>query len=415
VLGAAAALTLGLIFIAYRAVALVYDRWCHLRHRGVVHEETLDDRIRNVWVTSHRDSDRPDAPGGGRAAPPAADADQVFQYLDCAYTTFAPRLGQSNEDEPDVYRLARREGPTALQRYEAEIWDDHLADPDVRRRYREQVQLGRVLIDAAHCLYCNSPLKRGATRPLRFFERELSWRYYVATCPVCGWWCVTHFLEEDSWFFWSERYTHAYAVMRRYDPLALETPLSLARDHLRRNPHKLGRFDPFRFEDLMADCLRDAYGDCEIIKLGGRQDQGIDIKAVRADGHTTLIQVKTHRPDFTRSESVRPIRELHGVMLTEGVPHGMVITTAHDYSPAAKDLVRRTKESLDRPGHTLRHYSMELLALSDVIELLGTGSPAQPAPWERLGIRLDVGEPGWDADEDWIDRAALPDGLADAY
>jgi hypothetical protein len=47
-------------------------------------------------------------------------------------------------------------------------------------------------------------------------------------------------------------------------------------------------------------------GDCEVVHLGGRKDGGIDIKAVRGDGRTTLIQVK-RRSDFGRREGVQVI------------------------------------------------------------------------------------------------------------
>ena len=157
----------------------------------------------------------------------------------------------------------------------------------------------------------------------------------------------------------------------------------------------------------MAECLIDVFGDGEIIKLGGRKDGGVDIKAVRSDGETTLVQVK-RRADFSKKEGVITVRELHGVMLRERIPRGMIISTAHDSSPAARDEVAQTRRAL-------RHYSMELLPLADVVSLLGGPAAPTERPWEQSGIRLDQNAPGWPGCETWIDRSALPDGLSGLY
>lgn len=381
---------IGIAVAIYKSLVHSADRKEYLRHLGVLYDEPKRS-LRSEWSSR--------------------DPEQVFDFLECAFTTFVPMEGQGNDDEPGVYALARSDDPTVLTEQDAHLWDRyHLDNDSVRTRYREQVQLGRLLVKARSCLYCGSLLRVSATRPLRLWERELRWNYTVRTCTTCGWWCVTHLLDEDSWFFWSRQYMHAYAVMRRYDPLALETPLALARDYLARNPRKLANFDPYRFEELMADCLADALGDHEIIKIGGRKDRGIDIKAVRRNGETTLIEVK-RRGDFSRKESVAPIRALHGVMLREGIPRGMVISTAHDFSSEARNEVTHAA----RTG-ILEHYSMELLPLADVIELLHPpDSPSRRTPWEECGIHLDVKEPGWETSEDWIDRSALPVELATLY
>ncbi|HWB69055.1 MAG TPA: restriction endonuclease [Solirubrobacterales bacterium] len=390
-------------FAVYFAVTRTLDFIARLRHRGKLLDDSVEGRA--FWgrgVSSH--APPPAVNGGGDP-----DGEHVFQYVECSFTGFVPVVEQMPEDEQyDAYRLARDERATALNRFDADTWDRYgLADPEVREWYRGHTQLGRVLAKGRHCIYCNYPLRRRKTFPLRMLEHSRSWNYVTSTCSNCGWWCVTHLFEEDSWFFWKEQYTHAYAVMQRYDPLALDTPLRLAREYLSRNQHKLARVDPFHFEDLVADSLAEVYGDAEIIKVGGRKDRGIDIKAVRTDGGTTLIQVK-RRSDFSRSEAVQTVRELHGVMLREDTPHGMVITTARDFSPAAREEVAQARR-------TLSGYSMELLPLADVVELLSTPGEASDSPWSRCGIRLDVAEPEWELSEDWIERAALPPGLADVH
>lgn len=406
--GGVTAVLLLLFVVIAEAVGWILDRWRVRRYVGVLYDEPP--RQWGLYAKVRERSFERSLPEARR--PPDVDGEGqecVFQYMDCAFTEFTPQLGQSDDDEPEAYRLARLEGPVALREYEARIWGEfRLDDPDERRRYREQVQLGRVLARAKHCLYCNAALRKSFTRELRFSERTFGWRYIVATCDVCGWWCVTHLIQEESWYFWSEAYRHAFAALKRYDPLAVETPLALARDYLARNPHKLARFDPFRFEDLMAECLTEVFGDGEVVKLGGRQDGGLDIKAIRSNGETTLVQVK-RRADFSKKEGVVTVRELHGVMLREGVPRGMIITTAHDFSRAARDEVAQTRR-------TLHHYSMELLPLADVVSLLGVPAAPIKRPWEQHGIRLDEQVPGWpNGGRMWIDRSALPSGLSGLY
>ena len=58
---------------------------------------------------------------------------------------------------------------------------------------------------------------------------------------------------------------------------------------------------------------------------------------------------------------------------------------------------------------------MALLPLLDVVGLLGEPQAPKRAPWTAHGIRLNVADPGWDEDEDWIERWALPDGIKQLY
>lgn len=288
------------------------------------------------------------------------------------------------------------------------IWDHfELDNPAVRNRFQSRVPLGRLLLNLRLCMYCESPLSLGCTdrlpRPGAF---SCSWQYYTGRCGQCGWWYVTH-LEHDGGSIIADlyAYNHAHAVMRRFDALALDTPLELAREFLARNPHKMARFDPFRFEDLLADCLRDVFSDANVIKVGGRKDGGIDIKAVTMGGETTLIQIKRHA-DFSKSEGVRAIRELQGVMLQRGIPRGMVITTAHGFSPQAQ-------REAARPSRFWECYSMDLLTLADVKDLLGPPGVIAASPWEAHGIRLDVVDPAWSGSNEWIDWAVLPPRVRD--
>lgn len=397
----------GAVFLAYKTIAPIYDRYRVRRMAGV-----LD--LTEAGLSVDGEADLALASRSSFASSVVASHDElsvvkredhVFGYAEMAHTAFIP---DPEDEEWFAFHLARSPRPPDLDydppfdRSDKGIWERFgLDDPELKDRYREEVRLGRLLGRADHCLYCGSRLSKGKTAELRMPMRSRVWQYLTAVCPACGWWCVTYKFEERLFAWDADEYYHAYAVMRRFDPLALSTPLSLAREYLSRNPHKLARFDPYRFEDLMADCLEDYFGDGEIVKLGGRKDRGIDIKAVRAGGKTVLVQVK-RRSDFAKREGVKAIRDLHGVMLREGVPRGMVVTTAHDFTSEAKAEVAQARRHL-------RHYSMDLLPLADVVSLLGPAEASREPPWEAHGIHLDQAEPGWSADEDhWVERAVLP-------
>ncbi|MGN6189875.1 MAG: restriction endonuclease [Conexibacter sp.] len=286
--------------------------------RGVLYVES----VRQSWKISGRRMSL-SAP----AHTSRDDGSELLAYAACAHAFQdypTPPLG----GEDDAFYLARVGDPALARARNPWAWEAWgLDDPATYRRYRDSVPLGRVLTGLRACWHCEGDMYVGRTTSRPVSDSGWKWFYRVAQCPRCGWWLVSRVHYSLGMYGIAELYEHTYAVLRRFDPLAVETPLALAREHLARNPHRAARFDPFRFEELMADCLRECYGDSEIVKLGGRRDGGIDVKAVRTDGTTTLIQVK-RRSDFSRREGVEVVRALHGVMLREGATHGMVISTA---------------------------------------------------------------------------------------
>lgn len=374
------------LYLSYRGIAFTYDRGRERRRAGV------------LWVAAEDD---------GRSEPPepGGELDFVLGYMEHAHTGFHPDF---EETQGAAFRLVREGGPDPDYYPDVDAWRKYdLDDPAMRARFLQQVPLGRVLSRTRHCIYCGTLLRRGQTDDLRLRDRGFVWRYETKECTSCGWWCVSYRLEER-FFAWDELdYFHAYAVMRRFDPLALDTPLSLARGYLARNPHKLARFDPFHFEALMVDCLRDYFGDGEVHRIGGHNDRGIDIKVVEAGEQTLLVQVK-RRGDFSRREGVEAVRSLHGVMLREGVPRGMLITTARAYTREAKREVKDAQESV-------QGYSMELMSYRDVVDLLGEPPAVGRSPWRAQGIRLDQPPEGWRGGEQWIDRSVLPPTVRQLY
>jgi Restriction endonuclease len=392
----AAILLLGLCFVFVALIVCVL--WLLLRTMGGERPtQKATGIVRDVaWVSAGATRERRTRPyisprySHMAISDTADENDAVWGYRDVAFTAY-PAGASHAVDSAD--RMVRNHADWSPAEPE---------NPEELRRASESILLSKVLDRAANCLYCQTALTRGQTDDIPLPDRDsrsFDWRYEVAECPKCNWWCISYNEQAPLMIAWDFYKTmHAYAVMRSFDVFALDTPLELARRHLAHNQHKIARFDPFKFEDLMADCLRDCLGDHEIIKLGGRRDKGIDIKAVRSDGQLTLVSVKRHA-DYSKRESVKTIRDLHGVMLRDGVPRGMVITTARDFSDDAKDDVEVTSRRLEG-------YSMELLSLRDVVALLGLPLRAA-APWENLGITLRDPRPRWPATEDWIARDAV--------
>lgn len=393
---------LGLL-LAAAGIAL----WAFIERYPKVAARAREEHRRNaagvLRPVADAESPAPPAPPDSRrswGSPDPADEGVQLGFAACAYAHW--RTGGLLW-EPEPHELAALDLETARAEHDAQWRRLGFDDERVREQALNELPLSVVLSRSHHCLYCGAALIRQRTDDISHEDASLTtldvWFYETGHCLRCGWWQLSYIDDYMSFTGASSAVRHAYGVMRQFDPLALDTPLTLARDFLARNPHRLARFDPFRFEDLMADCLRDYFGDANIVKLGGRRDGGIDIKAVHANGETTLIQTK-RRSDFARRESVTVIRELHGVMLREGVPSGMVISTAGGYSADARAEVTRI-------GRRLRHYSMELLCFSDVVDLLGR-RVTPSAPWRDFGLTADAPHPRWPATDDVIERALLP-------
>ncbi len=89
---------------------------------------------------------------------------------------------------------------------------------------------------------------------------------------------------------------------------------------------QLQTMNPTKFEKLVADLIKKM--DYRLVKhVGGAGDGGVDVRAVRGDKwggeHKVVIQAKRYRKTVGR----RFVHELIGVMETEKVQEGLLITT----------------------------------------------------------------------------------------
>ncbi len=84
--------------------------------------------------------------------PTQATPTHVLGYETYAHTHFFPSAGSFIETETDAYRLAREGLGGQRSDYDDLVWGLHgLANPGQSQKYRDQVQLGRVLVRGLAC------------------------------------------------------------------------------------------------------------------------------------------------------------------------------------------------------------------------------------------------------------------------
>jgi hypothetical protein len=153
----------------------------------------------------------------------------------------------------------------------------------------------------------------------------------------CGWW-QTHYCDRStsSGSYWEYNGARS-AILDRYDPSDSGLPIIALRKALVRRPDLIDRVDRKKTEELVCSIFGD-YFECETKLVGRSGDGGIDLVLVSAD-KTTLVQVK-HRDKGSHNwtaEPVSTVREFLGAMLLADGRHGILVTTAHHFSPDAKD------------------------------------------------------------------------------
>lgn len=233
------------------------------------------------------------------------------------------------------------------------------------------------------CFYCKKDIQETNLRKDKsfdfpalfsksiFFNDFLTHQLYE--CSFCGWWTIH--IEQIAYEIGGILVDRKFILgsLSEYDISDFDLPIKLAREYLKEHPKIISNYDPFKFELLIKDCFEDLYGNCEVIHMGGRKDRGIDLKIVKNNKITALVQIK-RRQNININESVDVIRSLHGVMLREHVPNGIIVTTARNYTKDAYE----EKKVKSFPNT----YSMQLLKFDDVLDLLNLKTKAPFSPWK---------------------------------
>jgi hypothetical protein len=200
----------------------------------------------------------------------------------------------------------------------------------------------------------------------------------LRTCDQCGWWLVGYTSVSSNGHRIITNQFRGEA--KHYRISDLDAPLEDLHRFLSRNPEYLSKVHHKNFELLVADCLKVCFGAIEVVHTGGTSDGGIDLLMILTPGETYLVQVK-RRTDLSSREGVRVVRELNGVMFRENLPKGLIVTTAIDYTAAAKREAR-----VKTP--TTETYVMKLLKFDDVVHMLRLPRPFPYEPWTPYATEL---------------------------
>lgn len=204
----------------------------------------------------------------------------------------------------------------------------------------------------------------------------------IAECDVCGWWTIAMQINEDS-MLWGlkDRYRILTGSAKKYDIRDSDVPINLLLSYLARNPKKMVNTHFSAFERVAQSCMKEYYGDCEVLHLGSNSgDGGVDLMVVRHNKDSVLIQVKRRR-DIEKNEGITAVRELNGVLFKKGAAHGGVVTTAKGFTAGAYAEAREAAK-------TNRRYKMDFFAFDNIKELLNlTGARPEEGwrpPFETL-------------------------------
>lgn len=221
----------------------------------------------------------------------------------------------------------------------------------------------------ARCRFCSSEMNDRTDKKNEFF---------LELCKLCGFWRVVN-LRGLGGFRNGEPQAARRGVAKFYDIGALDVPVADLRRFLIKHPHHISNVNPYAFEELVADCMRSAFTNCDIIKVGGRKDRGIDLIIISTSGEKYLAQIK-RRSNINKSESVHVVRQLNGVLFRENVAKGLVVTTARKYTADA------TKETwVTTPhGEEGAWQSIELYGFEDIVKWLDLPPCEDDEPWSSF-------------------------------
>ncbi|MBN8944972.1 MAG: restriction endonuclease [Rhizobiales bacterium] len=257
-----------------------------------------------------------------------------------------------------VYIADKRDVPFHIQLKESRL-DDEYTRNERRIRLksvRDIANIGPIfdipcILDEkfspfAPCHYCKGPLRilPAPSLPYGYAENNDDMRHGCAAartvfeCDHCGWWAIEtegHDAVENGGDGDGNDndcdYSLVCGILRRFSVSDSDIPVTDLRKWLSTHRDAVVSVDPFVFEKLVADCLKHYYPKADIRLVGGRRDLGIDIFAIAENDEPTIIQVK-RRTRLSATEGVNTVRELNGVLFREGVPRGMVITSACQFS-----------------------------------------------------------------------------------
>ena len=214
--------------------------------------------------------------------------------------------------------------------------------------------------ETGKCVYCESETVRISA--LSDEPEKDSTPVYFRQCGRCGFYFARGtrgYADGPAW----NRFMFGTVTLEEVDSATIDTHQLIR--FLNKERAHITSINPFKAEDVVVELLRD-FLQCEIRKVGGRKDGGIDAYAIKGDKISALIQIKWRR-ESGKAEGVEVIRSVAGTQLIKGIPKALVFTTRKKYSNQAR------KEMLDLHGRELVHVgrmSMDLKTYDDILDML---------------------------------------------
>lgn len=234
------------------------------------------------------------------------------------------------------------------------------------------------------CPMCASTMSRSESSPSKPVQENIDDLdlipvhnfSFLFLCEQCDWWCV-----REGWTLCEYDLELDYlitGVAKKWNLSDKNIPISILHEYFqsKKSSFEFKMLDANVFENLIAECLRYEYMPCEVHHVGargGKGDSGIDLYLIK-DDTGWLIQVK--RRLTNQPEPIETIRLLNGVLLRDGKHHGMVVTSANNFTKNAE-----SEATISTPGA----YVIKLVDRGDILSMLSR-IPRKEEPW-RIALK----------------------------
>lgn len=210
--------------------------------------------------------------------------------------------------------------------------------------------------------------------------------YYLWHCHYCRFWQWYYYMDEygDVNKHWTGEgcpplpdHEARISKLREFNDSLPSSCSSELAQYLRRRPSEWHRYNPKRFEKLVADIFRANYTNAEVIHVGKPHDGGVDILFVDSVNDQWLVQVK-RRQNKDSAEGIETVRNLIGAIVLEGAVRGIIVSTADHFTYPAHQARMRLKD---------RGYYIKLIDKSILNRMLDPVLPDRP--WLDIVAKKD--------------------------
>lgn len=230
------------------------------------------------------------------------------------------------------------------------VWRDHIEDawdyptPDFLRT-------------CLRCEWCQAHLNRFSShKPANAYHDPDEFNH-GHICPLCGWKGWHGYYDYDSGFGPAEKWW-AVRILREFDINSSDLALSELGSYIKRRRASLFDLSWRRFEELVADVLREHGLRVELTKQS--HDGGADV-LVFSQGRKVEGIVQCKKWSATRKVGVETVRALIGAAIDWDVRQATLVTTSGFTSEAIIHAERYKK----------RGFAIDLKATDDLMALLG--------------------------------------------